>query len=379
MQNDRLKQTSFIMKYHIWAMRLIALFLVAATVTCCTDNGTDDDQTPPPPAGGKEKIQAKIVCPDSDSGSDCMDSYWTAKGSLDVFTKDARSKYTFLGKTGDFSGEFAKSKDYDKVECEYQGAYAMTNCKGYDVSDGALRLQYTVSSSLQYTKNKFNNSFNVLYGTSDDGEEFEFSSLLGVLQVGVTGTDILKSITLKGNNKESIAGTCYLNVNSPKTVTFKSKSDEITLHGGKSGETLSITTATVFNFMLPPTTFSKGFTLTLTYIDESTYEIVYSESCTVKRNHVCKIPTLSSIDPDLQLAAVTFTGKSLLLPTFSTDDTPIYGTAIMGDGSFVSLETFTSYDYAKEAEYTATFKIKKASTIKFENLEGISKINLSNF
>lgn len=367
------------MKYLFRVMRLAALFLFAATITCCSDSDTDDDQTPPPPAGGKEKIQAKIVCPDSDSGSECMDSYWTAKGSLDVFTEEARSKYTFSGKTGDFSGEFTKSKDYDKVECEYQGAYAMTNCKGYDVSNGALRLQYTVSSSLQYTKNKFNNSFNVLYGTSDDGEEFEFSSLLGVLQVGVTGSDILKSITLKGNNEESIAGTCYLNVNSPKTVTFKSKSDEITLHCAKNGEPLSTTTATTFNFMLPPTTFSKGFTLLLTFMDESIYEIIYSKPCTVKRNHICKISTLSAIDPDLQLAAVTFTGKSLLLPIFSTDSNSVYGSAYMGDGTSIQLESFTSYDYAKEAEYTATFKVKDAETITFESLGGISKIDLSNF
>ena len=366
------------MRDYIYKFGFATLLLLTTTITGCSDSNTDDSQTPPPPAGGKEKIYAEIVCPDSDSGADCMDSYWKAKGTIDVFTQEARSKYAFQGKTGDYSGEFAKSQDYDKVECEYQGAYAMSNCKGYSVSNGALRLQYSVSSALEYTKNTFNTSFNVLYGTSEDGEEFEFSSLLGVLRVGITGSDVLKSITLTGNNKENISGTCYLDVDSPEKVTFKSKSSEVALHCSK-GEQLSAETPTQFNFLLVPTSFSKGFKLTLTYTDDSTYELTYSEPCTVKRNHVCKIPTLSSIDPDLQLATVTFTGKSLLLPTFSADDTPIYGTAIMGDGKSISLETFTSYDYAKEAEYTATFKVKKASTIKFESLEGISKINLSNF
>jgi short-subunit dehydrogenase len=35
--------------------------------------------------------------------------------------------------------------------------------------------------------------------------------------------------------------------------------------------------------------------------------------------------------------------------------------------------------HAKEAEYTATFKVKDAETITFESLGGISKIDLSNF
>ena len=366
------------MKYLFSAMRLAALFLFTAAISGCSDSGTDDPQTPPPPAGGKEKIYAEILCHNSDSGADCMDSYWKAKATIDVFTENARSKYTFLGKTGDYSGEFAKAQDYDKVNCEYNGAYAMSNCKGYSTYNNALRLQYTVSSALEYTKNSFNTSFNVLYGTSEDGEEFVFSSLLGVLQVDLIGTDILKSITLTGNNKENISGTCYLDVNSPEKVTFKSKASEVALHCSK-GEQLSAETPTQFNFLVLPTTFSKGITLTITYMDDSTYEIVHSEPCTVKRNHVCKIPTLSAVDPDLQLASVTFTGNSLLLPTFSTEETPIYGTASMGDGKSISLETFTSYDYAKEAEYTATFKVKKATSIKFETLEGISKINLSNF
>lgn len=365
---------------HFVKMMSIALF--AMVIISCSDNIADEQQTPippTPPAIGKESVHAEIVCPDLASDLECMDSYWIKNCTIEVFSELSRSRYTFAGATGDYVGDFVKSKDFDKIDCTYQGAYAMYNCKSCGASNGSLVLQYTVSEVQPYTKNTFNSQHNVLYGTSEDGESFEFSSLLGVLQVGLTGFEAVKKVTLIGNNNEYIAGDYYIDVTAPDKVTCKHKAYLTIISCAEDGEQLSPDEVTYFNFLLLPTTFSKGFTINVTFVDGSTYEIVHSAKCSVRRNHVSKVATYSALAPDVQLLCLFHMGSSVLLPIFSSGSGTVGGSAYMGDGNSVSLDGVTRYDYDGKAERALMFKVKGATNIYFESLEGISKIDFSNF
>lgn len=362
--------------------KLMSLALFAMSVVGCSDNTAEEPQTPSlptPPSIGKETIHAEIVCPDAALDLECMDSYWTKGCTIEVFSELSRSRYTFKGATGDSVGDFVKIKDLDKVNCTYRGAYAMYNCKSCGTSNGSLLLQYTVSDKQTYAEGTFNHQHNVLYGTSADGDSFEFASLLGTLQVGITGNEVVKSVTLMGNNNESIAGDYYIDVTTPEKVINKNKVQSIVLSCAGRGKPLSTNEATFFNFLVLPTTFSNGFTVKVTFIDGSTREIVYSDKCTIKRNHVSKVATSSVLDPDIQLLYLLHKGSSILLPVFKGNSIDTVS-AYMGDGNSISLSgaAITRYDYDGVAERELVFKIKGATDIYFESLGGISKIDFSN-
>ena len=360
--------------------RLLFLLILAIIVTGgCSEGGTDDGGNTPPPATSAEKIEGIIYQPQKPSDND-IDAHWIANSSIDVFTPQERAKYTFKGETGDYRGEFAKQKSYTAIDCKYDGSYAMYNCKGYGIQNGYLRLQGEVKETQYYIKNGFDHSGNTLYGTSEDGETFTFKSVVGLLCIPIVGIETVKSVALSGNKGETIAGDFYLDTFAPTKLTIKRKANEIILDGGKSGILLSDNKPTYIYFWVLPATLSEGCSVDVTFTDDSQYKIEYSESITIKAGEVCTIATQSLIDPDLQFVGITHSGEVFLFPTFTNGENNIFGVANMGDGSSISFENFTSYNYTdKGKSHTITFKVKESNTISFESCNGISKIDLSNF
>ena len=93
------------------------------------------------------------------------------------------------------------------------------------------------------------------------GLKMPFYNICGGIKFTVT-TEGIKKVILKGNNNENIAGRIKVvwdQDNRPLVSEYVEGAKEITLKC-KSGETL--TPGTAYYFVLPPTVFEKGFTLT---------------------------------------------------------------------------------------------------------------------
>lgn len=353
---------------------LLALFIVG-----CSNSNTETEEQPAKPVVA-ETITATIYQPEGDADK-YIDSYWKANGVIDVFSANTYDKYAFKGKTGDYHGEFYRWKSFDAIECHYDGFYAMYNCKGSDVVDNHLRLLGILNESQTYSKSDNGHSNNTMYSTSDDGDNFVFKSVLGLLRVPLKGYDIIRTVTLKGNNDEIIAGSFYIYTNSPDELTPKSKKRSIIVDCGSNGLQLSTKDNLDIYFWILPTSFTKGVTMTATFIDGSILDIEYNEPFTVETNGCYTLPTQSTFDTNGQYVSLSHSDITFFVPTlFDESGSQIYGTASMGDGSSILLKNFTSYSYSDNKQsHNIVIKTENASAINFESCCGLSVIDLSNF
>ena len=99
---------------------------------------------------------------------------------------------------------------------------------------------------------------------------------------------VVKSITLKGNNDEKLAGNSTITPiygQDPTIVMANNARTSITLdcgEGVKIGSTEE--TATAFWIVVPPTTFEEGLTITVTEIDGESFTKSTSNAVVVERN-----------------------------------------------------------------------------------------------
>ena len=123
-----------------------------------------------------------------------------------------------------------------------------------------------------------------------------FKNVLGSLKLQLTGTQLVKSIKLKGANGEKLSGSATVAVyadNLPPTIEMTNDaSTEITLDCG-AGVQLDETDPANFIFALPPVQFENGFTAIVTDSNGMTYELSTEKSQSITRSAILRMPPVS--------------------------------------------------------------------------------------
>ena len=100
-----------------------------------------------------------------------------------------------------------------------------------------------------------------------DDVNFCFRNLCGVMQFQLKGYGFVKSVSVKGNRGEILAGPAVVTAgygNDPSIAMSPEGTKEVTLDCGESGVELNETTPVSFFIALPPVQFEGGFTITVT-------------------------------------------------------------------------------------------------------------------
>ena len=220
---------------------------------------------------------------------------WTADDRVSIFNKITyNQQYKFLGETGDNSGGFNRVDAAEFVTGNpiphvvsvypYQEATKITE-------EEVLTL--TLSAEQHYAENTFGLGANTMISVSSDNVLL-YKNVGGYLVIKLYGEGVsVSSITLKGNNSEKLAGkaTVTMPVDGDPSVEMASEATtEITLicetpvQLGANAEE-----STEFWFVVPPVTFDKGFTVSITKTSGSVFEKSTSKSVTIERNHLSKM------------------------------------------------------------------------------------------
>ena len=148
-----------------------------------------------------------------------------------------------------------------------------------------------------------------------DDVNFCFRNLCGVMQFQLKGYGFVKSVSVKGNRGEILAGPAVVTAgygNDPSIAMLPEGTKEVTLDCGESGVELNETTPVSFFLALPPVQFEGGFTITVTDTWGGSKE--YS---TTKKNPVGR-------SKGLRMPAKEYIGER---PTESVVDMSLSGTA----------------------------------------------------
>ena len=290
-------------------MRRIAFYLgiAAALVASCNVQEKELEENM---KLGKARFFASFEQPAVEEGTkvyvnEDLHLRWTADDRISLFNKSTVNKeFVFTGETGAESGEFREVDNgssatgaaipYVVAVYPYQSSVSISNSG----------LSLTLPAEQAFAEKSFGLGANTMVSLGAD-DNLQFKNMGGYLRVSLYGGVSVNSITLKGNNGEKIAGKANVSMSADGSATLAMAEDastEITLTcANPVAVGATVEESVDFWFVVPPVTFSKGFTVTVNY-DGGSAEKSTDKSVTIKRNYLSK---MAPFDVNAKPAAAT--------------------------------------------------------------------------
>ncbi len=219
-----------------------------------------------------------------------LKALWNADDRITIFNDTYNAQWKFNGQTGSDNGSFSKVSDEYYTAADIPTTYAVYpyNPSTSITTEGNITL--TLPAVQHYAQNSYGPGANTMVAATKTptSNALYFKSLCSFVVIQIYGSGTVKSITLTGNNGEKLAGTATVKPvygEAPSVSMSDAATTSITLDCG-DGVALGSTegTATEFWFCIPPTTFSKGFTIKATNTDGYFMEKVTSSKKVFERN-----------------------------------------------------------------------------------------------
>ena len=230
---------------------------------------------------------------------------WSENDQIVIFGKSTiPSKYqikqSYVGKTyGSFLSVSSGSSEGDfdgGLELSHNIAYypysEVVECEKFSSN---YKLYIYLPTEQIYAEDSFGNGTFPMVAVSET-EDLAFRNVCGGMKLQLKGTCKVASITVEGKNGEKLSGNAsviaYTDGSKPAITMADYSSTSATLNCG-AGVQLNETTATEFIISLPPTTFTKGFKVTVTDNDGGTQVIETSKNNEVLRSSLLVMPALT--------------------------------------------------------------------------------------
>lgn len=152
----------------------------------------------------------------------------------------------------------------------------------------------SLPSVQQYAENSFaDKSFPMTAVSGTGATSFAFKNVCGVLKLNLKGTSVIKSVSVEGNGEEPLAGPAKITVRLDDAIP----SVEMDVEAGKevlldcgAGVQLREDQATAFLLSLPPTEFSRGFTVKITSVDGGEMTLRTDKPNPIRRSAILSMP-----------------------------------------------------------------------------------------
>lgn len=275
-------------------MKRIALYLgiAAALVASCSVKEKDFNVVQPESTVFFASFEQPAVEETKVYVNDDLMLRWTADDRISLFERLTYNReLRFIGETGESEGkfDFVGSGGSGSIIPDIISVYPYQASTTIS-SDEVLTL--TLPAEQSYAPRSFGLGANTAVSVTSTGF-LVFKNVCGYLRVSLYGEGVsVSSITLKGNQGEKIAGTATVTMplnGLPSVVMAADASTEITLTcaepvalGATAEESVD------FWFVVPPVTFSQGFTVTVNHQGGSMTKST-DKSVTIKRNYLSKM------------------------------------------------------------------------------------------
>lgn len=220
---------------------------------------------------------------------------WNSDDQISIFNKTADNlQFAFAGAEADATGQFSSVNGNATLSGSAVPHIYAVYPYGAETSvaaDGTISLTLPAEQTY-YGGVSFGRGANTMVSVTDNvSAPLVFKNVCGYLQLKLYGDDVaISRVMFKGNNDEPLAGAA--------TVTAAvGEAPTVTMGTGATKE-VSIVCAdpvklgadtdhyTTFLLAIPPTTFTKGFTITVTDADGYVIEKSTSNSYTIGRNEI---------------------------------------------------------------------------------------------
>ena len=229
---------------------------------------------------------------------------WNEDDRLTAFYGNTLNRqYKFNGATGDNSGTFSLVPDgmlgtgnaFDHIYALYP-----YNADARITDEGIISL--TLPAVQNYSENSFGRGANTMLAVTENLEDtfLAFKNACGYQKLRLYNAEgaTIKSIEVKGNNGERLAGTATVTIafgEAPVLAMADDATTSVTLDCGE-GVALGTTaeTATEFWVTLPATTFAEGLTITATDTEGGVFEKSTTNKVIIERNIIQPMAVLEA-------------------------------------------------------------------------------------
>ena len=154
-----------------------------------------------------------------------------------------------------------------------------------------------IPATQTYASASFGNGAFPMVAVTSSTQDYnlKFKNVQGGLKLQLTGTATIASISIAGNNSETLCGASEVTVSTtsaPSISLTDASATTVTLDCG-DGVQLNETTATAFILALPPMTMEGGFTVTVTDTEGATMEIKTTKTQTITRSNILSMPAVT--------------------------------------------------------------------------------------
>ena len=226
---------------------------------------------------------------------------WTADDRVSIFNKITyNQQYKFTGETGDNSGGFQRV-DSDEFVTGNSISHVVSVYpyqEGMKITEDEV-LTVTLPAEQHYARNTFGLGDNTMVSVSEDNV-LQYKNVGGYLRISLYGEGVsVCSITLRGNNGEKLAGkaTVTMPIDGTPSATLVNNATGIITLICDTPVTLGSTAedSKSFWFVVPPLTFSKGFTIIVTKADGEVFMKSTSKSIVIERSNLSKMSPMEVV------------------------------------------------------------------------------------
>lgn len=221
--------------------------------------------------------------------------FWHADDRIAVFYGNRESvECRFNGATGDANGTISPVVELsDDAEQEFDAIYAYYPYSDDVTTDEYEEMHVTLPAVQNYAENGFARGANPMVAATEslDNHSLMFRNVGSILKLQLWGNTTVRSITVRGNDGEILAGTAtlvpYENEAPDFVIDDKYGAESVLLDCGE-GVKLSTNKSVPTNFwiVLPPVDFEKGFTIEVVDVEERTFTKSTTKSVSFDRNTI---------------------------------------------------------------------------------------------
>lgn len=293
-------------------MKQFFLFALATiTFAACSENfigqfpegESIDDYAPQTLTIGFENEDSRIQLNEEQK------TVWTRNDLVSVFYRsDANQKWQYTGETGERVGKFTRLETGNATTSTTRVVVVYPYNENYYFNSETFNIQASLPAVQTYLKDSYGPDGNIMI-SQGEYNNFSLKNVCGWLKLQITGNgESIRSITVRGNNDEQVAGELYINSSDGTSILASDmgdiSEDDENASAGTGGSlvfddtiltevTLSCSTGvklgaenTAFYIALPPQTFTKGITVEITDSDGCTMTKSTDKPITIQRNYI---------------------------------------------------------------------------------------------
>ena len=279
---------------------IIALSVLALAVGC----QREEIAAPDTDASVYEVYATTEDMPDTKTYMSGTEVYWSSGDKIAVFYKNTlRKRFDVTPESvASKNATFLEDTDYNMIG----SSTSISNNAAYypfcDVICAAEGASYVLSNiSLPAVQNYAPGSAGLgaypMVAVTENTEDvnFRFRNVCGALMFQLKGYGFIRSVSIKGNSDEVLAGSAKVTAAYGKDPELALSSDSeadktVTIDCGEAGVELDAETPVSFVFSLPPDALSGGFTITVTDIWGGSKEYSTTKPNTILRSKIRRMP-----------------------------------------------------------------------------------------